>query len=263
MKGSVILITTEFTFDGTASSTKNLYIVNTGNGIKPLPFLPARNIIEEQTPNNDVPYFYRTQKTPLSFTLDLTLIGEDWTLAKKKEIAEWLFKGEYKQFTTADYTGYTFYVMAVNRADFLTTNFDEGYFTIEFRMNAPHAYTTAGTTDARDLTTNPTYTDIVVDCGANVNEYFYPIIEIELQGAETDVSIVNQTDDDREFAFTGLTTGETVYIDNSKKHIISDTGNPKYNEFNGNWFRMKYGNNTLRVTGSCIITFYTQYPVLV
>jgi phage-related protein len=257
------MVTEWFEFDGITSLSKNLAIVNMDNGLKALPYLPSQSIIEDHPSNVKTPYFYKTKMNPLTFSLSFTLIGEDWTISKKMEIAQWLYKSEYKEFKSDDYPDNIFYIIATNKADFMTSNLEDGYFTVEFRMNSPFAYTDTGEI-VYDLTTNPTTTDIVVNCLANVSEYHYPIIQVALKTTSTGFSISNITDASRLFTFAGLDLLETVYVDNDKKFINSSTSNVRYNEFTSkNWLRLKYGNNTLRVTGSCIITLNIQYPVFV
>lgn len=256
------MVSKDFTFDGTSSSSKGLIVVNIGNGIRGLPYFPEQQIIEEQPNTKSKPYFYRTKMSPQTFTVTFTLESTDWTLSKKVEIAQWLFKDSYKTFTTDDYTGYVFYVIATNKADFMTADLSNGYFTVEFRMNAPYAYTTASTVE-HDLSSNPTTTDITVTNSSNVADYFYPEVEIALQNTTTGISIINLSDSNRETSFTGLSTSETITLMNDKRQILSDTGNYRYDEFNKVWLRLTYGSNTLRVTGECVLTFNTQYPVIV
>lgn len=256
------MVSKEFTFDGISSASKGLIIANTDDGIKALPYLPSKEIIEEQPNNVDRPYFYKTKKNPLTFSLTFTLEDEDWTVSKKMEIAQWLFKDTYKPFTTDDYPDKVFYVIGVNQADFMTADLTNGYFTVDFRMNAAHAYTTSGTAEY-DLSSNTTTTDIVVNCLANTKDYFYPEVQIELKSTSTGFTIVNLSDGNRETSFTGLDLLETITLSN--RQIISSTGSFRYNDTNFNkvWLRLVYGNNTLRVTGKCVLTFNTQYPVFV
>jgi hypothetical protein len=257
------LVSQEFTFDGTTSTSKGLMIVNMDNGIRSLPYLPSQQIVEEYPNHVNKPYFYQTKRDPLTFTVSFTLVSGTWTLSKKLEIAQWLYRNEYKTFVSDDYTGYVFYVIATNRADFMTADLSNGYFTVEFRMNAPFAYTTAGTTTVHDLSSNPTTTDVVVTNSSNIADYFYPEVEIELKSTSTGFSIVNLSDSNRETVFTGLDLLETITLQNEKKQILSDTGEYRYDEFNKVWLRLAYGTNTLRVTGNCVLTFNTQYPVFV
>lgn len=254
------MVSKDFTFDGISSISKGLVIVNVDNGIKTLPYLPSQDIVEDHPNNVDKPYFYKTKKNPLTFSLTFTLEDEDWTVAKKMEIAQWLYKKTYKPFTTSDYPDKVFYTIATNQADFMTANLTEGYFTVDFRMNAPYAYTTTGTV-VHDLSSNITTTDIVINCLSNVNDYFYPEVEIELKSTSTGFTIVNLSDGNRETTFTGLSVLETITLSN--RQIISDTGNYRYENFNKVWLRLVYGDNTLRVTGKCVLTFNTQYPVFV
>jgi len=85
--------------------------------------------------------------------------------------------------------------------------------------------------------------------GSANNEYLYPTLEIELNGVGTGVTIINETDSNRSFAFTGLSAYETLTVDNDRKILTSDTGLRRLSGFNLNWFRLLPGYNTISVSG--------------
>lgn len=78
--------------------------------------------------------------------------------------------------------------------------------------------------------------------------YVYPIVEFT--GGSID--IVNSTDDaQRHFMFSGLNSDEIVTVDNEMKHISSNAGGTKLENFTSKkWLRLRPGYNTLTVVAS-------------
>ena len=86
--------------------------------------------------------------------------------------------------------------------------------------------------------------------------------EIELKSTTTSFTLENVTTG-VSFGFVGLSVGETIYIDNEKKQIISSTSNYRLGNFNKNWMYLEYGDNEIQLLpygAKAIITFRTQYP---
>jgi hypothetical protein len=117
------------------------------------------------------------------------------------------------------------------------------------------------------LTTSATPTSTITGSGtivinnlSNAFQYYQPEIEITVNSG-TSVSFTNTTDDNRVTSFSGLTTGEVLYVNNEKKQLISSTSNYRYDGFNKNWLRLVQGVNTISVTGNATIMFRTQFPV--
>ena len=81
------------------------------------------------------------------------------------------------------------------------------------------------------------------------NDYLYPSTVLALNAIGSNVTITNQSDDNRAFTFTGLSNSETVTIDNDRKIVTSDTGLNRLSKFNLQWFRLVPGNNTIHVSG--------------
>ena len=69
------------------------------------------------------------------------------------------------------------------------------------------------------------------------------------------VSIINHSDNEREFKFTDLYPNETITVDNDRGIITSSTGLFRMSNFNKNFFRTVQGRNNLTVSGN--ITSFT------
>lgn len=93
--------------------------------------------------------------------------------------------------------------------------------------------------------------------------YFYPTMTIHLSSGGGDFSIINNSDNGREFSFTGLPQSVTeIHIDN-KNQIITEagTGLNLYDYFNYKFFRAVKGKNEIIVTGRGYVDVFCEFPV--
>lgn len=110
----------------------------------------------------------------------------------------------------------------------------------------------------------------------SVSFYFEPIINFN-NGGDTkirpeiwitkvgngDISIINTSNGDQEFKFTGLLDGETVYINGDREYIETDLAlTYRYSNFNDNYLELLYNSNVLKVIGNAKIQFRYQYKYL-
>lgn len=250
------MISTKFYYDGVSSESMGLSLVRLNSGIFPVPYVSARDIIEEFPTMAKSPYTFKPKQQQYSINLAFSTLSNNMNAAKLKSLATWLFKDDYKAFYTEDNPDKIFYLFASNQVDFMTNGADEGYFEVQFKSKFPYALTRSAT---------PTYSingtgSISITNDSNVFEYYYPEIEITVNSG-TSVTFTNTSDNSRVSSFTGLSVGETLYINNEKKQLISSTGNYRYSGFNKNWLRLAQGSNTINVVGDVSIQFRTQFPV--
>lgn len=255
------MISTGFTFDDITSQSMGVQIVRLDNSLPSRPFTSAKEILEEHPNNSLMPNFLGVKYTPITFNITISSIdGGNMDINKMYELGSWLFKDEYKTFVSDDNPSKLFYVIFTNQVDFYTNGLDDGYFELQGRCRDGFAWTTP-IIDEYDLSSNTTSTPITITNLSNVRDYFYPIVEVELVDTATGFSIVNNSDGGNTFTFTGLDLLETVYIDNEKRLIISNTGENRFSDFNKNWLRFKTGNNNLTVSGKCIVRIKSHYPI--
>jgi phage-related protein len=85
---------------------------------------------------------------------------------------------------------------------------------------------------------------------ADVDDYIYPSMVFVTNGLGTSFQLINSSDDNRTFLFTGLQSNEIMTVDNDLKLLSSNTGLLRSTNFIGkNWFRLKSGVNALNVQG--------------
>jgi phage-related protein len=235
-------------------------ICRSNNGIPSRKFISGRDILEVHPDNAQSPYYFGTKYKPLSFSIEITCVDETMDDRKMFEIVNWLITSDYKPFISDDNIGKIYYCMCISDSDFITNGLQEGYVELEFRCRDPWGWTLPQIIQ-HDLSTITVATNIEVRNYSNVNDYYYPEMQITLSSSNTAVSLVNLTDNSRIFSFTSLATGEVLQIDNQKKIIASDETANRFDKFNKNWFRLKKGVNTIKVTGKCIIIFRLQFPI--
>lgn len=90
---------------------------------------------------------------------------------------------------------------------------------------------------------------IIFNNTSGSNDYYYPDIKFVLGQLETGFTIVNQSDSNRAFTFSGLSGGETISIDGETKMITSSLNLNRLSKFNKNYFRLVRGVNVLICTG--------------
>jgi phage-related protein len=250
------LISTDFYYNGVSSESMGLSLIRLNSGIFPVPYVPARDIIEEFPTMAKAPYVFKSKQQQYTINAVFSTLTNDMTPAKLKTLATWLFQEDYKEFYTEDEPDKIFYLFATNQVDFMTNGANEGYFEVQFKSKFPYALTTSATPTST-ITGSGT---IVIDNLSNAFQYYYPEIEITVNSG-TSVSFTNTSDSNRVTSFSGLTTAEVLYVNNEKKQLVSSTANYRYDGFNKNWLRLVQGVNTISVTGNATIEFRTQFPV--
>lgn len=66
------------------------------------------------------------------------------------------------------------------------------------------------------------------------------------------ISLKNNTDGGKEFTFSNLKDGETIYIDNDNQYIESSLKNIyRYDDFNNYYLTLVRGHNLIKVNGNC------------
>lgn len=136
--------------------------------------------------------------------------------------------------------------------------------------NMPWAFSCKVTCDSPFAYTFPEECSYTVSGELSINLYnrssynglYMPDIEISLTGASS-FSISNVSDNNRIFSFDALPTGEAliIYIDNKNEVITNNLGLNLYPYFNLNFFKMKRGNNQIKINGHGKVKFICEFPV--
>lgn len=255
------MLSTDFTFDGVTSQSMGIFIVNINSSESSDPFMPSQSIKEEKRYNSHIPIFYGVEREPLEFELTLSLLDNEFTIAKRTELTKWLCRETYCEFISADNPDKIYNVISVSPIELITFGSLKGYFRVRFRCDAPWGWS-ALQLEEFDLSTSVTPTTITINNLSNAVKYLYPELEFTLVGDDTGITIVNLTNNNETFQFTNLAVGETIYVNNELKQIIGDAGMYRLSNFNKKWFRLVQSENEIQVTGKCLLSFRYKFPLL-
>ena len=82
------------------------------------------------------------------------------------------------------------------------------------------------------------------------NRITYPVLKFTTNSPDATLSIINKSNNDWETKFEGLSSGETIILDNQLQTIESSTGLFRLENFNKHWFELVPNINKLMVTGN-------------
>lgn len=249
-----------FMYDGIDSRQKGVIAIHKDSGLLQMPFAFKRNVIEEKIKRVNNPYFYGFENESFIFNITIMTMDDiEWTDEKRMEIVNWLYQDEYKPFISGDNTGIIYYCTPINDAKRFDNCLKQGYVTITFKCNSPFGYTPIYNThyDYRNSKTNI----IEIENLGNVERYYYPEIQVKILDGK-DFKIINQSDGGNSFEFKNLNVGETIYINNNLKQIVTNNPNTyRLSNFNKKWFRLVKGKNVIRIDGAIIADFRMSFPV--
>lgn len=251
----------EFNFAGKSSLAFGLKLYDfDGKGQDEVSFGNKASISETRLNNKIQPLHFGVNyhEKPLEFKL---IFGAEKPLDRYdlEEIAMWLTGYQDYQWLTIDQSD-------MERVQFKClieelTPLSHGWLPVAFeasvRCDCSYAY---GHPFKRTYKINGT-TKIRFFNESSVRDYWKPELTICPASGVTDFKIVNKSDNDREFAFTGMpAAGLNIEVDNVNG-IIRETVNNynMYQYFNLNFLRFLPGENILEVTGDGTITLSGQF----
>ncbi|MGG3920347.1 distal tail protein Dit [Geobacillus thermodenitrificans] len=246
----------DFSYDGISSLDMGVIQVSLEGGLFKETFVANKKINEVSIRGREKPYFFGTERDPLSFPL--TIYFEDgFDENKIRNVARWLDQDFYKPFYFLEDPNKIYYAMTLENSEFIHNGIRDGFITLNFRCNSPYAYSPV-TTKTYDFSNNTSSgTQIIINNYGDLE--CKPLLAIEPL-EDGDISIVNLSDNNKEFKFTGLKKGEIVTIDNEKELIESSLSYVwRYENFNNNYLSLKVDENKLNVYGKCKLTFKYQF----
>lgn len=107
-------------------------------------------------------------------------------------------------------------------------------------------------------------TPVHVHNRSTYNGYYKPkiILTLSQSTGTKNVSLINQSDSGREFAFTGLPSSvKEIEVDNENQIITDRTGGLNlYPYFNFKFFQLVRGDNILTLTNNCEVDIICEFP---
>lgn len=241
-------------------------IVRTDSEIH-MPWIGGKNIVEDRIRYRDIPYDYGTIKQPLEFTLLFSILDKQYTNDILMQLGKIFGSDNYVKFQTTDDLSKVYYVRPTSQIDLITFGNFKGWYQINLRNVTGFCFSPIeiSNLDFSDLTIPQTFT---IYNKSNVmhpkyNDYIYfPQLNIDLKGSATSIVLYNQSDGNRKFEMTSLSTLESLEVNNDLRQITSSTGLDRIgNLTNKLFFRLVYGVNIIQITTPAVIQVICQYPI--
>jgi phage-related protein len=250
----------QFIFDGIPGENFGL-LLHTPDGGESL--TAGSSDVEIYTQNvyrRAVPFFYGVQQTPV-LSFDIHLYSEkELDTYEVGAIQRWLFgKNEYKrlQILQFDMTDCFYNCFLTNPQILRVGNRIVGFQTT-VQADAPWAWTFDRQV-AYDYGAGPITTDFVFNNRSDDGYYLFPTIVATMGISGGTLHLINHTENNREFKFTGLTANEVITIDCDRQIIQSSTGLRRLENFNKKWLRFLPGLNEIRVEKSNVKRLVIMY----
>ena len=220
----------------------------------------AASIIESRINKRIQPIHFGVNynEDPLVFTL---VIGSERPLDRyqMESVAMWLTGHQQYQWLTIDQPDLdrVMFRCLITSLTPISYGWVPYGFELEVTCDCPYAY---GYPFSKTYSISGS-TNLLFRNEGSVREYFKPELQFQLDSGVTEVSIINASDNNREFKITGLpASGILLSVDN-ENGIICDltTGINLYSGFNLNFFRLVQGDNQLTIKGNGALTISGQF----
>lgn len=249
-----------FNFDGKDSSEFGIRNVSVSGGMYNEPFVANRMIQETKIRGKDDPYFHGVKYDPLTFNLTFAFESQ-YSSQSIRDIATWLCQSHYKPLYFSENTDRIFYCIVEGDTQLIHNGLKQGYVTLNIRCNSPYSYSPIFNSAEYDMSANIAE-GTVISFDNDGDVICKPEIWITKIGAG-DVKIVNESNNDLNFEFTGLVDNEIVYVNSEREYITTNIPDTyRYDNFNNNYLEMITKVNNLRIYGNCKISFQYQFKLL-
>ncbi|MED3792318.1 phage tail family protein [Niallia alba] len=245
-----------FEFDGISSYDYGILNVNINSGLMEEQFMANQTIVEYKVPYNDTPYYVRTDKEPLSFSVSF-YFEDNWDRNKLMKVARWLNVSYYAPLKFSDEPDRVYYAKPVNDINIIHNGLEQGYLTLTMRCDSPYVYSPELTSGIYEI---PYHNSNIIEIENYGYEDVLPSIYIKKIG-NGNLIIKNRNYMDISMEFTSLIDGEIVNID-CQKEIIESSMTTRYDNFNNQYIQFSYGINEIEIIGNCEIAFTYQYKYL-
>lgn len=267
-----MFIKSDFTINGISSSALGVtgaIIVRTDNTPLSSPMMGTRSIKKQKSLKNNRPTPTGIEQDVIEFDLKIAFSKlEAFTVANRMTLAKHFTKTEYVPFTSSEYPGVVFYVIATSM-NMIRNGELKGWFDIHLETSAPYAFLTPTTQvfDLHDIveSTNITIVNLSNVMNRKYGAYIYePKLTVQLSGASTSFILKNRSNNDEIFSLTELVAGETLIIENEYNRITSTVSDARISHLvNRNWFKLVEGENSIQVYNPLILTVDCLFPVYV
>ena len=259
-----MFVNSTFSYNNISSDSMGVMLVREGNESNIIQKLsPDRTIYKDKPRYTDKSFVYGSDKQPLSLTplkimkIDNTPMTEE----DRIDLMGWLCPdSQFHAFISDDFPDLEFWIQ-FTKSSFTNYFSNQGFYTLEAESYLPYALSSIPDI-TRDLITNTTSTIINVPNNSNIVPLYMPYMQFTMAG-DTTFKIINHSNNDSVFQFTGLNTNETICVNNETNEIISSIGGERISAFNLGFLKLVQGMNSLEVFGRCSLTFKMNFPMQV
>lgn len=242
-----------FTYAGINCTEFGIINGTISSGMNDEMFTSNRTIKEVKIRGRKAPYLSEIEQDPFEFSLTL-IFDNGFTEEQLHKVREWLLTDTYQPLYFNNHPELIYYCTPVNSSGLTHNSLYQGYITIQMRCDSPFAYS--------PVTLSPNYIVQVsreIDIMNHGTDIIKPEIWIKRIG-KGNVEIENFSMSQPMFQLLDIENGETVYIDNENKDIVSDIlGMYRYDNFNDNYLTLTTGSNRLKIYGDCEVVFRYQF----
>ncbi|MEK4008327.1 phage tail domain-containing protein [Paenibacillus sp. FSL H3-0333] len=249
-----------FTFNGVNSKRYGIINCSMESGLIEEQFYSERSLERKRVKGNEIPYLQDVVDEPLK--LKVTFAFENpWDDENIRAVARWLRQPYFSEMSFSEEPNKIYFVMYTGNATLLHNSLKQGVVTLEFENISQYIYSPVYMSQQYDISTNTSAgTDIIYINEGDVDDT--PDIEIVKVG-NGDVSIVNYSDEGREFKVVGILNGETVLIDTENEEIESSIPNTyRYENVTTEYIKFPRGSNKIKIYGTCKIQFKSRFKYL-
>ena len=242
-----------FEYNGISSDDYNLYVASltSSSGVESESLSKEVDVTSDKLPRG-IEYIYGTQfNKNIEFKMSVIVVDCSRTsmyLDRElcREIEKWLFTSKkFAKLKIEDDELDTIYFNAIlDKPEILYLGDKCIGYTFTVVTNSPYAYANSKKINQANITN----TTMVINNATDKVGYTYPTISFKLNSGDS-VSIINHSDNDREFKFTDISTDETITVDNKYQTISSSNDLSRSANFNKKFFRLLNGRNTIEIIG--------------
>ncbi len=250
----------EFTYAGESSLEHGLMIYDIdGKNQSDVSFGNTADIIETRTNRRIQPLFFGVNYNKKSLEFKLVFGAfEPLDRYQLEEISLWLTGYQTPQWLTIDQPdleGIQFKCL-ITQLTPISIGWLQYAFEATIVCDCSYAYS---------LPFEKTYTisgetEVLFRNESTVREYFKPYMTFAPASGTTSLSIVNESDNDREFLLTGIPASSVITVDNNNGIIRETVDNTNlYPGFNYKFLRLVHGDNHLVITGNGTLTISGRF----
>ncbi|MGD7047096.1 phage tail protein [Rossellomorea marisflavi] len=242
-----------FSFAGRKSTEFPIVNVSLGSGMFEESLTSSKSIVETSVAGNNVPYFQRIKREPITFSLRFAFT-EPWNDEMIDEVIRWLDVDYYEPLFFSSNIDRIYYGMIVDSIEQIHNGLSEGYVNLNVRCNGAYKYSPEITSPIYEIDNEDLIE--IVNTGHLPTS---PLIFIQKIG-DGSLTIENLSSTDEVFFIKDLKDNEQLTIDCESRRIETNLENVNhYDDFNDNYIELSVGYNEYRIIGDCRIKFEYQF----